>query len=50
MTDGTDVSGSTAFSDSLRRIYDVLLLDLDGTVYRGAEPVPGAREALAAGS
>ncbi|AOD23380.1 HAD-IIA family hydrolase [Rhodococcus sp. D-6] len=49
MTDGTDVSGSTASSDSLRRIYDVLLLDLDGTVYRGAEPVPGAREALAAG-
>lgn len=33
---------------SLREIYDVLLLDLDGTVYRGAEPVPGAREALAA--
>ncbi|WP_241386941.1 HAD-IIA family hydrolase [Rhodococcus sp. CH91] len=35
--------------DTLRRIYDVLLLDLDGTVYRGAEPVPGAREALTAG-
>lgn len=35
---------------SLREMYDVLLLDLDGTVYRGAEPVPGAREALAAGN
>src|SRR5690606_26643264 len=48
VTDGTDLSG-TASGDSLRRIYDVLLLDLDGTVYRGAEPVPGAREALATG-
>ena len=27
--------------------YDVLLLDLDGTVYRGAEGIPGAKEALA---
>ncbi|MEU5844436.1 HAD-IIA family hydrolase [Rhodococcus sp. NPDC047139] len=36
-------------SDTLRRSYDVLLLDLDGTVYRGAEPVPGAREALTGG-
>lgn len=27
--------------------YDVLLLDLDGTVYRGAEAIPGAVEALA---
>lgn len=26
--------------------YDLLLLDLDGTVYRGVEPVPGAVEAL----
>lgn len=28
--------------------YDVLLLDLDGTVYRGAEAIPGVGEALAA--
>ncbi|MEE2034568.1 HAD-IIA family hydrolase [Rhodococcus chondri] len=32
---------------TLRSLYDVLLLDLDGTVYRGAEVVPGAREAVA---
>ncbi|AUM15056.1 MULTISPECIES: HAD-IIA family hydrolase [Rhodococcus] len=35
---------------SLRTHYDVLLLDLDGTVYRGAEAVPGAREALSEGA
>jgi glycerol 3-phosphatase-2 len=29
-------------------IYDALLLDLDGTVYRGGEPVPGAPEAVKA--
>ncbi len=34
-------------ADSLDGLYDVLLLDLDGTVYRGAEAVPGARNALA---
>jgi glycerol 3-phosphatase-2 len=28
--------------------YDVALLDLDGVVYRGAEPVPGAAGAIAA--
>lgn len=32
---------------SLRALYDVLLLDLDGTVYRGTEAVAGAHEALA---
>ncbi|MGN5240374.1 MULTISPECIES: HAD-IIA family hydrolase [unclassified Rhodococcus (in: high G+C Gram-positive bacteria)] len=36
-------------SHTLRSRYDVLLLDLDGTVYRGAEAVPGALEALSAG-
>lgn len=36
-------------SQTLRSRYDVLLLDLDGTVYRGAEAVPGAREALNGG-
>lgn len=40
---GTVRAGS---GDALRGRYDVLLLDLDGTVYRGAEAVPGAREAL----
>nr|WP_206531444.1 HAD-IIA family hydrolase [Rhodococcus aetherivorans] len=34
----------------MRALYDVLLLDLDGTVYRGAEAVPGAREALSEGA
>jgi glycerol-1-phosphatase len=29
-------------------MYDALLLDLDGTVYRGGEPVPGAPEAVKA--
>lgn len=33
----------------LRAGYDVLLLDLDGTVYQGPEVIPGAREALDAG-
>ena len=32
----------------LARRYDVALLDLDGVVYRGADPVPGAPQALAA--
>ncbi len=41
MSDTGDHTGS--FVDA----YDVLLLDLDGTVYRGAEAVPGAVEALA---
>ncbi|MCA1008274.1 HAD-IIA family hydrolase [Rhodococcus hoagii] len=34
---------------SLRAGHDVLLLDLDGTVYQGPEVIPGAREALEAG-
>lgn len=33
----------------LRDGYDVLLLDLDGTVYAGKDEIPGAREALEAG-
>lgn len=37
-------------TDTLRSAYDVLLLDLDGTVYQGPDVIPGAREALAAGS
>ena len=35
-------------SDRLLDIYDALLLDLDGTVYRGGEPVPGAEYAVSA--
>lgn len=37
-------------SDSLRDGYDALLLDLDGTLYRGGDEVPGAVEALGLGS
>ncbi|EGD53775.1 HAD-superfamily hydrolase [Gordonia neofelifaecis NRRL B-59395] len=33
---------------ALRDMYDVLLLDLDGTLYTGAEVLPGAVEAVAA--
>ncbi len=32
--------------DPLATRYDVVLLDLDGVVYRGSEPVPGAAEAI----
>jgi glycerol 3-phosphatase-2 len=32
--------------DALAAAYDVLLLDLDGVVYIGAAPIPGAPEAL----
>ncbi|NLE79750.1 MAG: HAD-IIA family hydrolase [Rhodococcus sp.] len=34
---------------TLRDAYDVLLLDLDGTLYQGAEAIPGAADALAVG-
>lgn len=34
---------------TLRALHDVLLLDLDGTVYAGKDPIPGAVEALAGG-
>jgi glycerol-1-phosphatase len=32
---------------TLAQLHDCLLLDLDGTLFRGAEPVPGAVETLA---
>jgi HAD superfamily hydrolase (TIGR01450 family) len=35
-------------SDRLLDVYDAVLLDLDGTVYRGAEAVPGAAGAVTA--
>ena len=35
-------------AEPLCTAYDAALLDLDGVVYRGAEPVPGAAEAIAA--
>ncbi|MFE7423520.1 HAD-IIA family hydrolase [Rhodococcus sp. NPDC057529] len=35
---------------TLRENYDGLLFDLDGTLYQGPQEVPGAREALAAGT
>jgi glycerol-1-phosphatase len=34
--------------ETLAQLYDCLLLDLDGTVFRGSEPVDGAAETLAA--
>ncbi|MEU7478095.1 HAD-IIA family hydrolase [Lentzea sp. NPDC042327] len=34
-------------SETLVDRYDALLIDLDGTVYRGSEAVPGAAEAVA---
>lgn len=45
----TSGSSTTENGLSLRRRHDVLLLDLDGTVYQGAEAIPGAREALETG-
>jgi len=35
-------------TETLLARYDALLLDLDGTVYRGKDPVPGAADAVAA--
>lgn len=35
---------------TLRQEHDVLLLDLDGTVYQGEQPIVGAVEALGGGS
>ena len=42
-------SGSRSFPDvkTLAHQYDCLLLDLDGTVFRGHEPTPGAVDTLA---
>jgi HAD superfamily hydrolase (TIGR01450 family) len=37
-----------ACAEPLCEAYDVALLDLDGVVYRGPEPVPGAAGAIAA--
>ncbi|MDX6254677.1 MAG: glycerol-phosphatase [Frankiales bacterium] len=47
---GIDDDGSPghAADAPLSTRYDVALLDLDGVVYRGADPVPGAPEALTA--
>lgn len=36
----------TADRESLASTYDVLLLDLDGTVYHGPQPIPGVAEVL----
>jgi HAD superfamily hydrolase (TIGR01450 family) len=45
MTERAD--GVAAPADALATTYDVALLDLDGVVYRGAEAVPRAVEAIA---
>ncbi|MDQ1494044.1 MAG: glycerol-phosphatase, partial [Actinomycetota bacterium] len=36
-----------ATHEPLTALYDVALLDLDGVVYIGPEPIPGAAAALA---
>src|SRR3954454_12188213 len=41
-------SGVTADCSALVDAHDCLLLDLDGTVFRGPSPTPGALETLAA--
>jgi glycerol 3-phosphatase-2 len=43
-----DGSPEPAVNGTLSSRYDLALLDLDGVVYRGADPVPGAPEALVA--
>jgi len=47
-TSGASTEPATGLP-SLRAGHDVLLLDLDGTVYQGPDVIPGAREALEAG-
>ncbi|SHU01340.1 protein nagD-like protein [Mycobacteroides abscessus subsp. abscessus] len=42
--------GPPNLPDTLATSYDCLLLDLDGTVFRGAEPTANAIESLAAAS
>lgn len=44
---GSEPGPLTGATESLSRRYDVALLDLDGVVYLGVEPVPGAAAALA---
>lgn len=41
-----DVDDDPAHERTLGELYDVLLLDLDGTLYTGTEVVPEAREAV----
>jgi glycerol-1-phosphatase len=40
------LSSVPPLSDRLCDVYDALLLDLDGTVYRGTEAIPGAAETI----
>lgn len=40
-------TGLGTTTEPLSTTYDVAMLDLDGVVYRGADPVPGAADALA---
>jgi HAD superfamily hydrolase (TIGR01450 family) len=46
MTQFAGLAGLIGCSQPLTQVYDVLLLDLDGVVYIGADPVPGAAQAL----
>jgi HAD superfamily hydrolase (TIGR01450 family) len=47
--DTTDLgdTGAAARTDRLVDGYDLVILDLDGVVYLGEEPIPGAAEAIA---
>lgn len=45
---GTPGGGAVSFSGRLIDAYDAVLLDVDGVVRRGSDPIPGAGSAVAA--
>ena len=47
MTNAATMSAPRGSADPLDTVYDVALLDLDGTVYLGGTAIPGAAAALA---
>lgn len=44
----TEPGSSPMTSDALQAAYDAVLFDLDGTVYQGSRPIPGAAEVVRA--